>query len=48
MLHEAKENTLAGYQTMYATVACIGIGSMLFHGTLTVWGQQVSLHYIIK
>ena len=41
MLHETKENTLAGYQTMYATVAAIGIGSMLFHGTLTVWGQQL-------
>ena len=41
MMHETKENTLAGYQTMYLTVAAIGIGSMLFHGTLTVWGQQL-------
>lgn len=39
--HEQRENTRAGYQTMYATVAAIGIGSMLFHGTLTVWGQQL-------
>lgn len=38
--HEYSEKSKQSYITMYLTVAFIGIGSMLFHGTLTVWGQQ--------
>ena len=52
-LHEANERSKRSYIVMYLTVALIGIGSALFHGTLTVWGQQMdevtnySLHHVI-
>lgn len=39
--HEFLEKSKRSYIVMYLTVTAIGIGSMLFHGTLTVWGQQL-------
>jgi dihydroceramidase len=34
-LHEIREGSKRSYIVLYSTVAAIGVGSMLFHGTLT-------------
>lgn len=40
-LNEGINNSQKTYSILYSTIALIGIGSTCFHGTLTVWGQQL-------
>lgn len=39
--HEMNEHSKRSYIFMYLMVSCIGLGSMAFHGTLSVLGQQL-------
>lgn len=39
--HEIRQRSKKSYVMLHTTVALVGIGSMLFHGTLTAWGQQM-------
>lgn len=38
---EAQQSENLSYALMYLNIAVIGVGSMLFHGSLTVLGQQM-------
>lgn len=40
-IHEIQQCAKRSYVILHSTIACIGIGSMLFHGTLTTLGQQL-------
>ena len=39
--HELRQRSKRSYVMLHSTVVMVGIGSMLFHGTLTTWGQQL-------
>ena len=38
--HELMQRSKRSYVLLNLSIAAIGVGSMLFHGTLTHWGQQ--------
>lgn len=40
-IHESSEKSKRSYVAMYLMLSAIGLGSMAFHGTLTVLGQQL-------
>jgi len=40
-IHELAQKSKRSYVFMHLTIMAIGVGSMLFHGTLTVVGQQL-------
>jgi dihydroceramidase len=39
-IHEVLQKSRSSYVLLHSTIALIGVGSILFHGTLTAWGQQ--------
>ena len=39
--HEIRQRSKKSYVMLHSTVVMIGLGSRLFHGTLTNWGQQL-------
>lgn len=39
-IHEVLQKSRSSYVLLHSTIAMIGVGSILFHGTLTAWGQQ--------
>ena len=39
--HELRQRSKKSYIMLHSTIVMVGIGSMLFHGTLTTWGQQL-------
>ena len=39
--HEMRQGSKRSYVMLHCTIIMVGLGSMLFHGTLTSWGQQL-------